>query len=65
YKGLKRFCLFYWCNIGVSPKFNGNNGDVPSVEQAVKYLSNLSGSARDEAEKYVRRAPPQIDTDYR
>jgi len=52
-----------WTALG--PKFNNNDGEAPSVEQAVQYIRNLSGSARDEAEKYVRHAPPQIDTDYR
>ena len=53
-----------WTALG--PKFNNNNDEVLSVVQAVQYLRNLSGLARDEAEKYVRHAPPpQIDTDYR
>ena len=52
-----------WTALG--PKFNNNNGEVPSVEQAVQYFKGLSGSVRDEAEKYVRNAPTQIDTDYR
>ncbi len=52
-----------WTALG--PKFNNSDGEVPSVEQAVEYLRGLSGSVRDEAEKYVRNAPPQIDTDYR
>lgn len=52
-----------WTALG--PKFDGNNGKAPSVDQAVQYLRSLSGSVRDEAEKYVRNAPPQIDTDHR
>lgn len=52
-----------WTALG--PKFNGNDDQVPTAEDAVVYLSALSGTARDEAERYVRRAPVQIDTHYR
>ena len=39
---------------------------APTEDQAVAYLRRLSGKKRAaEAEKYVRRAPPQIDTAYR
>lgn len=52
-----------WTALG--PKFNKIDGEVPSVEQAVQYLRSLSGSALDEAEKYIRRTPVQVDTEYR
>ena len=52
-----------WTALG--PKFNKKDGEVPTADQAVQYLRSLSGSVKDEAEKYVRNAPPQIDTDYR
>ena len=52
-----------WTALG--PKFNKKNGVVPSAEQAVQYLKALSGSALDEAEKYIRYTPVQIDTEYR
>ncbi len=52
-----------WTALG--PKFNKKDDEVPVADQAVQYLRSLSGSVRDEAEKYVRNAPPQIDTDYR
>jgi hypothetical protein len=47
------------------PKFNGNNGLVPSSDQVVARLSGLTGRARENAERYIRFAPPQIDTPYR
>jgi len=52
-----------WTALG--PKFNKEDDEVPAADQAVQYLRSLSGSVRVEAEKYVRHAPPQIDTDYR
>ncbi|MBO6720044.1 MAG: hypothetical protein JJ913_19000 [Rhizobiaceae bacterium] len=46
------------------PKFAGK--DVkPTEEEVIQHLRGLRGAKRDEAERYVRRAPPQIDTAYR
>jgi hypothetical protein len=47
------------------PKFHGESGRVPSAEEVVSYLGALTGEARAEAERYIRRAPRQIDTPYR
>lgn len=52
-----------WTALG--PKFNNKNGKVPTAEQAVQYLKTLSGTTLDEAEKYIRNTPVQIDTEYR
>jgi hypothetical protein len=36
-----------------------------SAEEVAAYLGALTGRAREDAERYVRQAPPQIDTPYR
>jgi hypothetical protein len=50
---------------GLPPKFNSVNGRMPTVEEVVTYLSGLTGKMRNNAERYIRLAPPQIDTPYR
>ena len=47
------------------PRFNGDDNQPPNVEDVLRYLQALTGTARDAAEKYIRRAPRQIDTAYR
>ena len=47
------------------PRFNGDDNQPPNVEDVLRYLQGLTGTARDAAEKYIRRAPRQIDTAYR
>ena len=47
------------------PKFDGKNDVVPSCEQVIGHLSQLVGTKRDNAERYVRNASRQIDTLYR
>ena len=47
------------------PKFENTNGRLPTEEEVVTYLRRLTGTRRDEAERYIRRTPRQIDTAYR
>jgi len=45
--------------------FSSAAGKVFSVENAVDYISNLSGTKRQEAIEYIVRAPKEVDTPVR
>lgn len=49
------------------PKFDKIEGKVPTVEEILSFLKlkNLPYEKRKFAEEYIRKAPLQIDTDYR
>jgi hypothetical protein len=47
------------------PKFDGKNDVVPSWDDVIGHLTQLVGAKRDNAERYIRNAPRQIDTPYR
>jgi hypothetical protein len=48
----------------LKPRFNGQE-TLPTADQVVQYLRALTGTERANAERYVRCAPRQIDTEYR
>jgi hypothetical protein len=52
-----------WTNL--TPKFNDKNGTEPTIDEAVNYLRSLDVNKMGEAEEYIRKAPKQIDTEYR
>lgn len=52
-----------WTNL--PPGFKSSQGQVPSCNEVVTYLSGLLHEKRKHAERYVRMAPRQIDTNYR
>ena len=45
------------------PKWNGQSGAVPTIEQVLEFLRGRDVGSR--AERYIRKAPPQIRTAYR
>jgi len=47
------------------PKFNGANGNIPSEENVIDYLGSLNGKVKRDAGEYIKKAPKQIDTQYR
>ncbi|MCC5968240.1 MAG: hypothetical protein JJU24_19185 [Natronohydrobacter sp.] len=46
------------------PKFDGAE-QFPLEAQVLMYLESLRGPARENAERYIRKAPVQIDTSFR
>ena len=59
----RRAMSVVWTNL--PPKFQDENGRIPTVEEALEHLTNLQEESRRAAETYVRRTPPQIRTPYR
>lgn len=51
-----------WTNLSFS---NGTGKLRPSKQQVVEYLQTLNYETRKIAEEYIRKAPKQIDTEYR
>jgi len=49
------------------PKFEKENGRMPGVDEVLQHLRGLSSDRQKwrRAEEYVRKAPVQIDTEYR
>ena len=47
------------------PKFQGEEGRIPSAEEVAAYLQGLPTEPKAAAIEYIRRAPTQVDTAYR
>lgn len=47
------------------PKFNGEDYQIPALEEAMSYLENLDRAKKVLAEEYVRKTPAQITTPFR
>lgn len=52
-----------WTNLPA--KFHNTENRAPTIEEAINYLNLLDMNSRRNAEEYVRKAPKQIDTNYR
>ena len=52
-----------WTNLKVG--FKDKRDALPQYDQVLKHLRSLSHEERGVAEEYVRKAPAQIDTEYR
>lgn len=59
---IKNIDVAIWTGLG--SKFNGTN-KRPTVEEVVTHLKNLKGEEKNVAEKYIRKAPKQVSTEYR
>lgn len=49
----------------LSPKFQNTNNCFPTPDQVLAHLNDLPYEKRRHAEEYIRKAPRQIDTEYR
>lgn len=47
------------------PRFEAVEGLIPSVDDVLEYLKNLTGKTLDHAHSYISRVPIQINTPYR
>lgn len=54
-----------WTSLPCGFRGRTRRGIMPTGETIVAHLRGLTGEERDEAEKYVRCAPTQIDTPFR
>lgn len=47
------------------PQFDGEEGKIVDAQTIMERLKGMQGTLRYGAERYIRCAPPQIDTPYR
>jgi hypothetical protein len=59
----KQLDAVVWTNLEVG--LRASRGTVPSIKTVIDHLRALPHAQGVEAEKYIRKAPRQIDTDYR
>ena len=52
-----------WTNL--PPKFDNINNKEPTLDKAIQYLTSLDINKQMTAEEYIRKAPRQIDTEFR
>jgi hypothetical protein len=52
-----------WTNLPA--KFNDTNTREPTLNEAIDYLKSLDLDKKSTAEEYIRKAPKQIDTEFR
>lgn len=50
---------------GLPARVDFTEGRIPSVEEVLNYLQQLSGDKRAHARSYIEQVPAQIDTPYR
>jgi hypothetical protein len=46
-------------------KYNDVEGQVPTIDEAISYLLSVDINIWETAQEYIRRAPKQIDTEFR
>ena len=59
----KSLDVVVWTNLEIGLK--SARRKLPSIDDILKRLRELSHAQRKLAEEYIRKAPPQIDTEYR
>ena len=47
------------------PKFKGKSGYMPSIDEVITYINELSEDAKERAQQYIQMTPLQVDTPYR
>jgi hypothetical protein len=52
-----------WTNL--PPRIHDIEGKVPTCNDALRYLTSLTGDVHDHARTYIETVPAQIDTPYR
>ncbi len=58
----KKLDYAIWTGLGFSKK---THNERPSVKDIIDHLKNIDASERRAAEEYIRKAPSQVDTEYR